>query len=199
MFWMFNPTAIQTIHHNGALIQHLKIESGAPVPEEATEHMPTFGKRRALEWYLSRQLLSLHAEGQGETIPWNKIELHNFTRISGVKGFVSLSHTRDLVVLASAPFAVGIDVEDKSRKVPEAAADKFVNSSDEFGHQDLLKQWCAKEACFKALSGKAPKSLKEVVIKGDKFHYDNTMIGTYSFLNLNDHILALAKVESIIK
>ncbi|MEX0798483.1 MAG: hypothetical protein WD025_03515 [Bacteriovoracaceae bacterium] len=154
------------------------------------------GDHRAAEIYVSRSMISWLLSKEGLDQPWNQVSLRGHCQIDGLSGHLSLAHTRSICLVARSPAPVGVDIELKNRKINLASQDKFIGPGDSFAFNDLLKKWCFKEAAFKALatqSPKAPKTLKEVEVKGERFYY-NEASGSLDFLKLEGHIVALAKL-----
>lgn len=62
-------------------------------------------------------------------------------------GYISVSHTRGWVAVIWSPTPCAIDIELKSRRLPEAAAARY--------SLDSMEDWCALEAAykFKGLTG----------------------------------------------
>lgn len=202
---MPNDFEFETIELEGARIYLAEFDPEEELPPRLRKLLPSrnFGKRRQLEWYYGRSLL---AKVCGNGLEWNEVELKGHSRLEGIQGYFSLSHTNGLCALAWCRKPAGLDVEKTGRQVPSGALDKFVSSGDEFGQESALERWCAKEACFKALAAarqnkSGPRSLKEVVIKQKNFFYHEHM-GTFSFVDSKrfqtrkvPFLMALARLE----
>ncbi|MFM7006146.1 MAG: 4'-phosphopantetheinyl transferase family protein [Flavobacteriales bacterium] len=80
-------------------------------------------------------------------LPSGKPVLHN------TSGHISISHTKELVALATSEQPIGIDIEEKTRDCMRVI-NKFVSAHDKILYQEQqgnwpLEVWCAKEAVYK--------------------------------------------------
>lgn len=127
-------------------------------------------------------------------------ELHDYSKIRQRPQFTaSVAHTKDIAVvilgLKSEVSALGIDIEFESRAMKQGSDRFFINDQDKLSHSQL-DTWCAKEACFKALSnyGFPITLLKEVVLSDSTFYFEKEKGQTfpYSILKKNGLIIAIA-------
>jgi phosphopantetheinyl transferase (holo-ACP synthase) len=67
------------------------------------------------------------------------------------RGYISISHTKDLGGCAWAPFPIGIDIESKDRPVLKRLGERISLNNEAQAWDNPLHLWAAKEAAFKAL------------------------------------------------
>lgn len=103
---------------------------------------------------------------------------------------ISISHTKDLVTIGIAPFAIGIDVEtvqDRIRKVIDKFATEHEKNLYTLGYFNLTEWytfiWCAKEAIYKlgqvkGLSFKDEILIEQIVLAENDFLQLNAAIQT---------------------
>lgn len=139
--------------------------SSLVAPECAVEaaHMKSCSRRQ--EWLAVRMLLARLC-GKDARIVYDEC---GKPFLVGADGFISISHTRDYVLLAhsfSAPF--GVDMELSSRDA-SVVARKFMKEPDvaslspETANKALLIRWCVCEALFK-LVGNVGGTYKDNVL-----------------------------------
>lgn len=193
---MFFPEKIQAVKKNGVEIFLYPFELGGFSPAQIKKELdsPSMGDRRAVEFFVSRNLACWLAKQNGADLNWSELVLRNYSQLDGLPLFLSLSHTNSLCALAAAQTPVGVDVEARERRVPQGATDKFINDQDSFVFSNLLEQWCAKEAAFKACVSQGAKALKEIVIKQDKFHYHG-LTGNFEVFEFNEYVVAVATAQ----
>ena len=114
---------------------------------------------RQKERLASRLLIELLCDGH-QPIDYKENGEPYFTQCNL---YLSISHTKNYVAVAVAPFRIGIDIEHTSDRVLRIT-EKFLNTT-ELAELARLKNpaptallyWCAKEALYKKLTEKEPE------------------------------------------
>lgn len=144
--------------------------SSLVAPECVAEAVLMKSCSRRLEWLAVRVLLARLC-GKDARIVYDEC---GKPFLVGADGFISISHTRDYVLLAhsfSAPF--GVDMELSSRDA-SVVARKFMKEPDvaslspETANKALLIRWCVCEALFK-LVGNVGGTYKDNVMLSSPF------------------------------
>lgn len=132
----------------------------------------------------------------------NKNELISKNGIPYIKEgnrHVSISHTKDIIVLIIANFPCGIDIEDMNRDATKVK-DKFINKKDTYcngSKMEILKIWCMKEVLYKIK--KDPTLLfkehlhieeKNIQYLGNCNHPDRNFKCNLEVLNFKNYFLA---------
>jgi len=163
-------------------------------PEEFVKYTSFKSVKRKSEFYHVRVLWQ--SFGIDEPIQYDKLG-----RPFLAKGFISISHSRDLILIAfDADHPVGIDVEYYSPKIREIQH-KFISTEDRTlinpeADRDLTIVWSIKEAVYKMerMEGLSFKDHMHVSIEGDhakvevikgsaRHRYD------FSYIDRGDHII----------
>ena len=87
----------------------------------------------------------------GELDPKNELITKKGIPYLKKKGFVSISHTKDIVAIITANYDCGIDIEKRDRNTSKIKH-KFINSNDfstRNNRENFLKIWCMKEVLYK--------------------------------------------------
>ena len=96
---------------------------------------------RALQFLVGRFLITTHVSPDYQTLETGKVVIKN--------GYISLAHSKNIVVLALHTSPVGVDIENiKERKNYKRIA-KRMNFPACHSYLDFLKSWTAYEANFK--------------------------------------------------
>ncbi|MGE3610050.1 MAG: 4'-phosphopantetheinyl transferase superfamily protein [Bacteriovoracaceae bacterium] len=160
--------------------------------------------RRKTSYALSREAIRQLLLEQGHQVSPGDIKLIGFNKIINFPQYsLSLTHSIDVgaAVLASQAnyLAVGIDLENKDRKVSSAIRERIVNKED--ASLTNIELWCAKEAVFKCLmnSGQFEQTIDfmDIVIKEDEWlHPESGLRGRHEFHLEDPYIINLAYLEN---
>ncbi|ATH08348.1 hypothetical protein BIY24_10430 [Halobacteriovorax marinus] len=173
------------------------------IPRDVSEVYPS--KKRVRDHYTSRLAL-LHAleslKGPESFQNYSDLIIDNHHHLrKAPEILVSLTHTIQLAaaVVSNHPkiSSLGIDLESTQREMKEGILKFFIRDADT--ESDPLKNWCIKEAAFKALSPlynlEKRLVLKDIIISKDKTFFLETLPelkGHYSIEERKGHYLALA-------
>lgn len=115
-----------------------------------------------------------------QQIHFQTIQLQGYHKLTNFEHLTcSLTHSRGCAAALLADRieakGVGIDLELKSRDVTSGSERFFINPQDQFNTDELLLQWCIKEACFKALAnaGEKIELLKDVIVEKERFYFES--------------------------
>lgn len=98
--------------------------------------------------------------------------------------YISISHTKDMGLIATAPVPVGIDIESIARVQARAVA-RVSNPEEVTAAPTPAHLWAAKEAAFKALYSFDQPSVVSQITIGDWRKIDS-QTETFSLLNASD-------------
>ena len=126
--------------------------------------------------YLIRRDIQKHYSG-------NCLELDELPKPE--RGFVSISHCKNLGGYIWAPFPVGLDMEAYDRKLSKKAASRLGSPQELKDAPDDLSLWVAKEAAYKALSlaGAPEKVISSIQIS----NWREIASKSYEFSFLSSH------------
>jgi len=158
---------------------------------------------KQLEWLASRTCVKYTVELLEHNYQGIEKDEHNNPYLSGIKGFVSISHTSDYTaVIVSLEEEVGIDIERISDKLSRVAH-RFLSESEQLqAGDDLFKMciyWCAKESLYKWFGKKNLSFRDNIFIK--PFEEKPTTVNGQIFIDgilKTEHKLDLFYVEDYI-
>ncbi len=156
---------------------------------------------RYKEWALARLCLELCLEDMGLSRRPQDLVFKSEHLLEGIPTVsFSLSHSKDWATafVASTQIArlVGVDVELKTRKVPDNVKHRLSNPKDSV--QDAMQLWVIKEAAFKSLPRLAQEGiwLNNIIVHHSSFELEGTPFkGSYEVSEFEEVLLAKAYYE----
>lgn len=177
----------------------LKINKALLIPpHEYTETLNTYSREfdrtlaphphRLLNYYRSRKALQ------------EALELSSFPYLPDLNANykISLSHSASMAVALlmshDTVTGIGIDIEEKSRKISLTVQKKIMTHTN----LDPLSTWVVKEACFKTFQSekKKPYAPWEIKLPSKDFFIWENIKGSYQLSDWEDHLLAIATLSS---
>lgn len=158
---------------------------------------------RIREFLLVRKLLNTH-------LPTERIRYSTIGAPEIESGYISISHSKDSVVLAFNPTnIIGVDIETKGSRAFQVKS-KFISVHEEelFGSIDANLStilWCAKECMYKMGLSKSIDFKKDILIKptatqnmleGRIHTQQGILTSTLHVNHLKDHILVVGIVDN---
>ncbi|MCE3014059.1 MAG: 4'-phosphopantetheinyl transferase superfamily protein [Proteobacteria bacterium] len=156
---------------------------------------------RYKEWALARLCLELCLEDLGLARRAQDLVFKSEHLLEGIPSVsFSLSHTKTwaAALLASTQTArlVGVDVELKTRKVPDNVKHRLLHPQD--SKLQAMELWVIKEAAFKSLPRLAQEGiwLNNIIVRDGHFELENSPFkGRFELSDLGEVMLAKAYYE----
>ena len=122
--------------------------------------------------------------------PKSKLFLNEFGKPYKNCGYFNVSHSGDLVVLATSEnHEVGVDVECKNRD--KKGLDKYVFSK-EMDNETFIENWTRKEAILKCLGTGLAKDFKDAPYQAGFVSYQDKNLFVQTF-HLGEYVISVAK------
>lgn len=160
-------------------------------------------QKRREEHITSRVLFAFLATQMGwdaDTIELDKeAQGKPFVRLNGKRGFVSFTHTKELVMCAiSETLDIGIDAELERRDINPGIIKRILGEEEwaNLEGEDSIKLWTLKEAAVKSLGTGLRTNLKDLELSKEDSNRFSVSIGNNVLnamsTNVVDHYIALA-------
>ncbi len=167
----------------------------------AHDRMRDVHVNRYREWALARFCLELCLEEMGLYRKPRDLVFKTDHALEGLPQIsYSLSHSKSWAAAFVAPTQmarqVGVDIELKTRKVPDNVKHRLLNSKDQV--TDSMKLWVIKEAAFKSLPRLAQEGiwLNNIVVEEGSFFLENTPFkGRFEVTEMSEVLIAKAFYE----